>query len=103
MAHWSKLSSAEKLFISGEISSITQTEELIELVNRSRNDKKSDVVLGALLTPGANRQNLSAVLITPHGEYSLNRSYGGPPEYSQKWVVILCLDFIRRSILKRSE
>jgi nicotinamide-nucleotide amidase len=97
------LSSTENSFISGEISSITQTEELVELVNRSRNDKKSDVVLGALLIPDANRQNLSAILITPRGEYSLNRSYGGPPEYSQKWGVNLCLDLIRRSILKRSE
>ena len=59
---------------------------------------QSEVLLGASLFPGVEKQDLFLVLVTPFGTININRSYGGPPQNAPIWAVNLAIDCIRQHL-----
>jgi nicotinamide-nucleotide amidase len=57
-----------------------------------------EVVLGAALQPGSEKQSLALAVLTPSGLVQSQRSYGGPPQMGVAWAVQTALDFLRRSL-----
>jgi nicotinamide-nucleotide amidase len=92
-----KLASAEGPFIGGEV--LTQLPEpalLKSLTRDFRSARGADIVLGVCLYPSGEKQDIQLFLITPQGEKTITRSYGGPPQLAPGWAVNLGLDWIRK-------
>lgn len=58
----------------------------------------ADVLLALSFTPGAEKQTLRMVLITPQKTSEAERTYGGPPSHSPLWSTNTALDFLRKRI-----
>ncbi len=56
------------------------------------------VGLGASYQPGAEKQDISLVVLTPNGIFETTRSYGGPPQNGMGFAVNTAIDFLRRNI-----
>lgn len=59
-----------------------------------------DLVLGAVLQPGQDRQTLLLRIISPSGEREILRTYGGPPAMGPSWAVNTALDALRRAMVE---
>jgi hypothetical protein len=57
-----------------------------------------EVVVGASLQPGPEKQSLSLAVLTPRGVEQSLRFYGGPPQYAVPWGVNSALDYLRRNL-----
>lgn len=75
-----------------------QASDLRQVVYEFRQNCRADAAVGSMYSPGAVRQILNLILITPRGEFEDARSYGGPPQLGPIWAVNTTLDFIRRHI-----
>jgi nicotinamide-nucleotide amidase len=60
-----------------------------------RKHYQADVALGISMLPGATRQDVLLLLITPMGQESLSRPYGGAPANAPRWGVNHGLNLIR--------
>jgi nicotinamide-nucleotide amidase len=60
---------------------------------------QAQVLLGASLQRGPEKQVLTLHLIQPGSHQEITRSYGGPPTMSTAWAANTALDFLRRSLL----
>lgn len=56
---------------------------------------QADAALGISLLPGGAKQEIHILLITPHGQESLSRPYGGAPANAPRWGVNHGLNLIR--------
>lgn len=60
---------------------------------------RADIILGAKLTPLAEKRDLSLILYYNGIYKELQRTYGGPPGDAPLWTINTGLDFIRRALL----
>ncbi len=82
--------------VSSPLGSDKLTERTVELQARYQ----ADVLIGANLTPGGEKQNLNVVLITPTEKKEYDASYGGPPQNAPLWAANLTIDLVRRLLQK---
>jgi nicotinamide-nucleotide amidase len=84
-----------------KIEILTQPCDLAELqprLARLAETLKVDVVVGASLKPGPEKQYLAMAVHTPLGYFQTERFYGGPPQLSVSWAVNSALDYLRRNL-----
>jgi competence/damage-inducible protein CinA-like protein len=92
-----RLANSEGPFLGGELmTEVTSPENLCESTRALRAARAADVCLGAAVVQGKDRQEVHLALITPEGEQSVARPYGGPPEYAPRWAIHHGLDMLRR-------
>jgi len=90
-------SQASQVFQGGEVlAGRPEPTELATLVESSRQSRQADVVLGVAVYPGAEKQDVLLVLVSPDGQQTLKRPYGGPPEYAPRWALHHSLDLLRK-------
>jgi nicotinamide-nucleotide amidase len=58
----------------------------------------AQIGLGASYQPGPERQEVSLLVIAPHGKYETVRYYGGPPQMGMAFAVNTAIDFLRRNL-----
>jgi len=63
-------------------------------------ERQCQAGLGVSLQPGADKQLLSLVIITPHGAAEYTRSYGGERALSNPWAVNTGLELLRRQLME---
>lgn len=91
-----RLSSAHGPFAGGEVvAELPDPGEIEALTRRFRSSRKVEVALGLALFPGADKQVLQMVLISPSGKLKIERSYGGPPLLASFWATNISLDLLR--------
>lgn len=71
-------------------------DELPALVRSCCQAKSAQVGVGVILISGETQQTLHILLISPQGERSFTRTYGGPPQLASDWGINICLDMIRK-------
>jgi hypothetical protein len=71
-------------------------EELQEMTISYRQARQVDVCLGVAIYPAGEKQDVLLMLVTPEGRHSLERPYGGPPEYAPRWALHHSLDMLRK-------
>lgn len=92
-----RLASETGTFAGGEIlAALPAPEALKPATEEYRRSRRADVGLGVMLIQGAEKAEVSIELITPEGEQSTTRSYGGPPGYAPYWAGNHSLDLIRQ-------
>lgn len=83
-------------FLGGEMNLTPYTPaELLEVTSAYRTTRTADVGLGVTLQPGAEKQEVYIVLITPQGEQQIARPYGGPPQMAPAWAANHSLNLLR--------
>jgi hypothetical protein len=91
-----RLAAEEGAFLGGEVlASLPGPDELYERLVDYRRARLADAGLGVALIPGAEKQEVHLVVITPEGEQHISRPYGGPPAYGPRWAINHSLDIIR--------
>jgi competence/damage-inducible protein CinA-like protein len=91
-----RLASVAGPFLGAEVLSLPcDPAELPAITATYRQARGAEVGLGASITPGPERQEVHFALITPDGEKTYSRPFGGPPEYATRWAVNHSLDLIR--------
>ena len=84
-------------FVGGEVVTTSPgKQDLPRLVDQTLNAKNAQAGLGVVLEPGATKQTIQILFVTPEGEQSLTRTYGGPPKLAPLWGINICLDMIRK-------
>jgi nicotinamide-nucleotide amidase len=78
------------------ISEYPTPEELVNITDRFRQSLQAQVGLGVAIHPGAERQEVYLALLTPDGQQTYHRPFGGPPEYAPRWSAHHSLDMIRK-------
>jgi nicotinamide-nucleotide amidase len=92
-----KLASAEGPFLGGEVLTQLPEPSLLESLTRDfRSNRRADVALGVGLYASGEKHNIHLFMITPKGEKTISRSYGGPPQLAPSWAVNLGLDWTRK-------
>jgi len=87
----------EILFKGGEVlTELASPEELLQIADRFRKDRQTNVCLGVAIFDGEGKQVIHLVLVTPDKIQQKVRSYGGPPEYAPRYAVNISLDLLRR-------
>jgi nicotinamide-nucleotide amidase len=70
-------------------------EALLAVTENYRQARGADVGLGVAIYPHGEKQDVQVALITPEGQRTLQRPYGGPPEYAPRWALHHSLDILR--------
>ncbi|HEB66114.1 MAG TPA: CinA family nicotinamide mononucleotide deamidase-related protein [Chloroflexi bacterium] len=84
-------------FAGGELlTAPPSNEDLRRITDEYRQNRGAQVGLGVVLRPGAERQDIFIVLVTPQGEQHLARPYGGPPAMAVQWAVNHALNLLRK-------
>jgi nicotinamide-nucleotide amidase len=84
-------------FVGGDVlTNSPQEAELLPLVTRYCREKSAQAGLGVVLKSGESQQVLHIVLVSPLGERTLTRTYGGPPQLAAIWGANICLDMVRK-------
>jgi nicotinamide-nucleotide amidase len=92
-----RLASSAGPFRGGEaLMSLPDPDALQRLTHEYMLKRQTNVALGAALFPAGEKQDLHLVLITPAGEKTIIRSYGGPPQMAGLWAINVCLDLLRK-------
>jgi nicotinamide-nucleotide amidase len=73
-------------------------EDLFCHLEKSMQESRAHVGLGACYHPGPEKQELFLTIITPLGNFEMTRSYGGPPQSGISFAVNTAVDFLRRSL-----
>jgi nicotinamide-nucleotide amidase len=73
----------------------TDGEALLAVTENYRQARGADVGLGVAIYPRGEKQDVQVALITPEGVRTLQRPYGGPPEYAPRWALHHSLDILR--------
>ncbi len=91
-----RLAGETGLFLGGEVL-VSQPEpaELLAITTAYRQQHSAEVGLGVALKPGAEKQDVYLVSITPLGMQQLSQSYGGPPGNAPSWAVNQGLNVLR--------
>jgi nicotinamide-nucleotide amidase len=85
------------VFRGGEvITTLAAPTELAAATSAYRLSRQVDACLGIAVYPGAERQDVYLILVTPDGQQELVRPYGGPPEYAPRWAINHGLDLLRK-------
>jgi nicotinamide-nucleotide amidase len=71
------------------------SEALLAVTENYRQAREADVGLGVAIYPRGEKQDVQVALITPEGKRTLQRPYGGPPEYAPRWALHHSLDILR--------
>jgi competence/damage-inducible protein CinA-like protein len=97
-----KLSKAQSSrFEGGEvIPEIPEDETLLDITFSELSSRNTLLALGVCLTPLTGQQDLDIVIITPEGEQSIKRSYGGHPRNGPAWAANISLELLRQELLK---
>ncbi len=74
-----------------------QEDELVKAAEFLRHEMNASVVLGAVLSISAGKQDIFFVIITPRGQGEKHLTYGGHPGSARRWAVNMALDWLRRS------
>jgi nicotinamide-nucleotide amidase len=72
--------------------------QLREEVEKRFAERETEIILGAALERGPEKQILSMVLARPGKKEESTRSYGGPPAMGTSWAVNTALDFLWRHL-----
>jgi nicotinamide-nucleotide amidase len=92
-----RLASFPGPFLGGEVlADLPSPQRLPELAIDYQNQKEAQVILGAALFPGKEKQELHVFLKTPCKEHSSTHTYGGPPALAPTWAANLCLNYLRK-------
>ena len=84
-------------FIDGKVLPTTPNKpDIVELVNNLISDEENVIGLGVFLQPGAEKQTLSIVLVTPKETSVTKHVYGGPPKMAPRWAINTALDKLRK-------
>lgn len=84
-------------FVGGDVLTLSpHKDNLASQIRKSCQEKSAQVGLGVVLKAGESQQVLHIELVTPQGERSLTRTYGGPPQLAATWGINLCLDMLRK-------
>lgn len=95
----SKTNSAR--FAGGEvIPEIPEEQTLLDVTFNELSSRNTTLALGVCLTPLAGQQDLEIVIITPDGEQTIKRSYGGHPRYGPIWAANISLELLRQELSK---
>jgi hypothetical protein len=87
---------SDDIFCGGEVlTESPETRDLSRLTAAYMKAREADVCLGVAIYPGAERQEVSIVVITPDGTQEVTRPYGGPPEYAPRWALHHSLNLLR--------
>jgi nicotinamide-nucleotide amidase len=70
-------------------------EALLAVTDNYRQAREADVGLGVAIYPRGEKQDVLVALITPESKITLQRPYGGPPEYAPRWALHHSLDILR--------
>ena len=94
-----RFSKAALTTVNGEIvSSPLNRAELSARTLDLKSRFQADVLIGANLTPGVEKQKLDVLLITPSEQKEFTHSYGGPPQNAPLWASNLTIDLVRRNL-----
>ncbi len=92
-----KLSTAQDVFLGGEVlTKIPARAELAEITSNFRDERGAQLGIGVAIYPESERQDVQVVIITPEGEKTFSRPYGGPPRNAPKWALHQSLDMLRK-------
>jgi nicotinamide-nucleotide amidase len=92
-----RLASVEGPFLGGKVlTEMPDPSLLLVLARDFRAGQEADVGMSVGLYPAGEKQDVQIVLITPHEEKKIFRSYGGPPQLAQTWAVNMALDVVRK-------
>ena len=97
-----KLSKAQSnRFAGGEvIPEIPEEETLLDVTFNELSSRNTTLALGVCLTPLTGQQDLEIVIITPDGEQTIKRSYGGHPRNGPTWAANISLELLGQELLK---
>jgi competence/damage-inducible protein CinA-like protein len=92
-----RLAGVSGSFRGGEVLPAAPTQkELLAIVDAYRQEHRAEVGLGVTIYPGAEKQEIILVLVTPDGSQQYARPYGGPPKNAPRWALHHSLDLIRK-------
>jgi hypothetical protein len=91
--------SGDPRFAEGELIDFNDPQQMIIKISAMHDARKSGVSFGAIIQSAGDQSNLTAFIISPFGQDTLQRSYGGPKEYGTTWGTNLSLDFIRQYLM----
>lgn len=92
-----KLSTAQDVFLGGEVlTKIPARAELAKITSNFRDERGAQLGIGVAIYPESERQDVQVVIITPEGEKTFSRPYGGPPRNAPKWALHQSLDMLRK-------
>jgi competence/damage-inducible protein CinA-like protein len=90
-------SGSSRYFRGGKILiSPPEAEQFLEFVREFHRTSQADVCLGVAIYPGQEKQEVLLVLVSPEGEQSISRPFGGPSGNAPRWAMHHSLDFLRR-------
>jgi competence/damage-inducible protein CinA-like protein len=90
------LADAPGPFLGGEVLTDTPDQDGLKAITSACMESRgAQVALGVAIYPGAEKQDVYLVLITPDGMQEHTRPYGGPPENAPRWAFHHSLDVIR--------
>jgi len=93
------LTNLDDTFAGGQVfHSTMSSEDLEKELTEARDNFFAEVGLGVVFQPEENRHFAMVLLQTPGGDELIERSYGGPPVYANKWVMTIALDLLRRRL-----
>ena len=84
-------------FVHGELlGSAAVPENLILLADTCRQEQEVEVGLAVTILPAGERQDVYIAIVSPHGQETFYRPYGGPPESAPRWATHHSLNLIRK-------
>ena len=93
-----RLAVMEHVFKGGSASS-SQGESLAAGTESVQDQFKASVALGIAYSREAEKQEVTILIITPHGRLERTMCYGGHPGNARRWAVNNALDILRRNLL----
>jgi competence/damage-inducible protein CinA-like protein len=83
-------------FLGGQIlTSLPAAQELAALTAAYCRSAQAEVGLGVCLVPAGEKVDITLALLTPAGEQTLARPYGGPPALAPTWAINHSLNLLR--------
>lgn len=84
-------------FAHGELLGIVPApENLIALADNCRQEYQAQVGLAVAIHPAGERTDVYIGIVSPNGQQTFNRPYGGPPESAPRWATHHSLNLIRK-------
>ena len=91
-----RLAGATGPFLGGQmLTDLPTPDELLAATQAYCQDREACIGLGVAIYPQPEKQDIHFALVTPDGDITTARPYGGPPEYARRWALHHGLDLIR--------
>jgi len=87
----------QSVFKGGEVlTNLSDPSDLTRICAEYRQARQVQVCLGAAVCFNPEKQDIHLVMLTPEGDHSNMRSYGGPAEYGPRYAIHNSLDLLRQ-------